>query len=365
LENRQLGASSSRFHDADDPLMNQLQAWSYDPYQLQVHGAVEMQSGRLMESLPFYEKAVRLNPGDGTGYDALGDVLLQLGRLDEARRVLEAGIAAAPDLSSIYSTLAQVIRKQGRPRDAVEVLRRAADRLPTSPEIRNDLGVALEEAGIVTDAAAAYREAIHLNPAFAEAHLNLGLCLEELGSLEEANEHFRIALELRPGNPDTLLALAKADLSAERWHAASRRLELLLGVAPNRPDALNLLAIAHLRLGLQAGKAGRTADAEREFLAGLAADPNVPELQANQGVLVTQRGEITEAIGYFQRFATLAPDDPIAYLYLGQALMVAHRTDEARNVLLQGITVAQRAGKQSETERLQAALDLIEKPQPP
>lgn len=352
------GERSPRFHDAEDPLMAQVQALSYEPYQLQVQGAIQMQAGHLQASLPLYEKAIRLNPRDGTGYDALGDVLMQLGRFDEARAVLAKGITVAPGLYTLPTSLAQILRKQGHPAEAVRVLQAAAGRLPNSAEIRNDLGIALEETGDHAGAAGAYEDAIHLDPAFAEAHLNLGLCLQELGKSASGESHLRRALELKPAGRRTLLTVARSDVEDKRWRTAEHRLELLLALDADDPEARQLLATVHLNLGLAADHRGDVTDAEGEFQAGLAADPDLPELQANAGVLLARQGRMREAAGYFRRFLALQPRDPVAYLYLGQALLADQQRIESRRILSEGIRVAEETGDESAKARLATALEL-------
>jgi len=355
---RQAGAHAPRFQDADDPLLDQLLAYTYDPYQLQVRGAIQMQTGHLAESLPLYQKAVRMRPDDGSGYDGLADVLLQLGRLDEARAVLQRGIAVAPRLYSLYTSLALILRRQDQSEQAAQLLKSAAAQLPESPEIRNDLGLTLEAAGNSGEAISAYREALRLNPNFAEAHLNLGLCLQTLDRSSEAEQHIRRALELSPGNRTALLAAANADFAAQRWESARRRLELLLALDQDQSDARTLLAQVHLNLGLNADRAGDTSAAERQFLAGIDVDATVPELHANLGVLLTRQARMTEAGDCFRRFLELAPADPIAYLYLGQALIADHRSQEATDILTRGIVIAERAGDDSAAARLRAVLEM-------
>ena len=187
-EQRLLGSAAGRFIEANDPLLYKVYAWSFDTYRLEVQGGNRLQTRQLEASLPFYQKAVRLAPQDGSVWDALGNVYQQLNRLDDARAAIEAGLAAAPKTPALYATLAQMLRQQNRIPDAIAVLQRGILQLPALPELRTALGAVFEEAGRHEEAAAAYREAARLNPDSAEAYRNLGQALLGAGRKADARQ---------------------------------------------------------------------------------------------------------------------------------------------------------------------------------
>ncbi len=204
---RGLGSLAGRFREVDDPWLNRVYGWTFDPFRLETLGAIRFQTRQLDASLPFYEKAVRLAPRDGLAYDALGDVYQQLNRLDEARATLEAGIAAAPGTQALYVTLARVLRQQGRPAESIAALARGVQALPRVPDLRIALGSALEDADRRTEAVAAFRVAARLDPRSAEACTSLGLCLLSLGHLREGQENLERAIALSSGGPVVRQAL--------------------------------------------------------------------------------------------------------------------------------------------------------------
>ncbi len=127
-EQRRLSGSTGEFHEAADPWLKRIYAFSFDPLRLEAAGGSQAQARELAASLPFYQRAMRLAPGDGLAYDALGHLYLQLDRVGDARVTLEAGLAAAPQTTALYATLAQALRQQGRPTEAVAVLQRGRAR---------------------------------------------------------------------------------------------------------------------------------------------------------------------------------------------------------------------------------------------
>jgi HemY protein len=229
-EQRGLGSLAGRFREVDDPWLYRVYGWTFDPFRLEVLGAIRLQTRQLEASLPFYEKAVRLAPRDGSAYDALGDVYLQLNRMADARTTLEAGLAAAPQTQALYATLAQVLRKQGRPAEAIAVLQRGVRVLPSLPELRTTLGAALEDAGRRAEAEAAYREAVRLDPHSGENCARLGLCLLALGQVDEGRANLERALALSSGGPEVrqLLDRGLAGARAANDQDAAAALEQLL-----------------------------------------------------------------------------------------------------------------------------------------
>lgn len=342
-EHRRRGTAAGRFREAEDPLLAKLHEWNYDSYRLEVLGEMNQQNGKLEQSLPFYEQAVRVGSTDGAAYNALGNLYQMLGRFDEARTTLERGLAISPQTEALYGTLSEVLRKQGKAAEAVSLLQRGVRLLPDSPEMRNDLGMALEEAGRDVDAIAAYREAILRNPNYPEAHFNLGLRLRTMGRTAEATPHFQRMLESRPSDSKTLLILAQDEIRAGRLDAADVYLRTLETHHSDLTEGRRLRGNWHLRRGMVASTAGQPAAAETEFRAGLAVSPEQPLLHVNLGALLAQKGNHAEALTHFERFVKLAPSELSAYLYLGQTLLALNRVDDARKALEQGVTVARQA----------------------
>jgi Flp pilus assembly protein TadD len=62
-------------------------------------------------------------------------------------------------------------------------------------------------------------------------------------------------------------------------------------------------------------------------------DPKAAGVQNTEGVAAFRRNDLSSAIAAFQGAAQANPADPVALNNLGAALVRAHRTDEAVNVL--------------------------------
>ena len=131
--------------------------------------------GALAESIPHYEAALALRPGDATVENALGAALLSSGKIPEAVRHLDVATAARPDYFDAHY----------------------------------NLGIALANAGEFARAAQEFAEAVRLKPEDSGAEANLGAALAELGENQKAVAHFQRALRLDPQNK-----LARENLDA-------------------------------------------------------------------------------------------------------------------------------------------------------
>jgi tetratricopeptide (TPR) repeat protein len=122
--------------------------------------------GKVAESLPHYEAAARLRPGDPVVNNSMGTALMAVGQVS----------------------------------DAVDRFREAARARPDYFDPHYNLGTALASQGDYRGAEEQFREAVRLNSEDAGAQANLGAALAQLGRLAEAKTCFEHALKLEPGN---------------------------------------------------------------------------------------------------------------------------------------------------------------------
>ncbi len=234
-EQRRLSGATGEWRDPEDPWMDGVYTWGFDPYHFNKIDGTPLQARRLDASLAFYTRAVRKSPDDGRLYDAIGQIDLQLGRLDAAAATLESGLAAAPATAALYSTLSRVRSLQGQGPASIAVLRRGVAAAPGAPGLRCDLGSVLEAGGSRDEAVAEYREAVRLDPRFAEAHWSLGLCLLAMARDSEAKASLGRAVELKPARGGDLATLAQGAIDAGRFARAGCCIHVLVESCPGSP----------------------------------------------------------------------------------------------------------------------------------
>ena len=92
----------------------------------------------------------------------------------------------------------------------------------------------------------------------------------------------------------------------------------------------------------------------------LAQDPNNQLARYGLGMEYSTHGDVDAAVSEFKNLLQINPDYANAYFMAAQTLAKAERTDEAKQLLMQGITAAARTGNRHAQSEMQALLDELE-----
>lgn len=94
-QQRQLGSSTGRFVEANDPRLYKVYAWSFNPMIVDAYGQTAAQPRQWDGILSFYKSALSHFPDELSTYEALGGLYARLGRNGDAREVLRRGLDVA------------------------------------------------------------------------------------------------------------------------------------------------------------------------------------------------------------------------------------------------------------------------------
>jgi len=92
----------------------------------------------------------------------------------------------------------------------------------------------------------------------------------------------------------------------------------------------------------------------------IAQDPNNQLARYGLGMEYSSQGDVDAAVTEFRNLWEINPDYSNAYFMAAQALAKAERTDEAKQILMQGITAAARTGNSHAQSEMQGMLDELE-----
>ena len=235
-----------------------------------------------------YERAIRIDPGDGDAHGLLAMLETDLGRLAVAEGHARKAISASPDDAVHYSTLGNIERLTGRLEAAEATLRKGLDLDARLPQLHVSLGLVHHAAGRRAEAMACYVAALRIDATCAEAHLQVGYAFHEDGDTEGAIAAYEQAAACAPGLFDAALNLSNALALQQRFEEAVQAADRALRILPNAPPAL-----------------------------------------LNRGAALAGLGEYDEAASTFARVTRLAPGSAEAFRDLGGALYRAGRMDEA------------------------------------
>ncbi len=191
---------------------------------------------KLEEAVFHCTEALRMNPGHGKIYCALGSALAGLGRFEEAVKHLSRGLELSPNLAAGH----------------------------------HDLGRALSELGRLDEAVEQFSEALRLDPGLAEAHVDWGIALARKGKIDEAMEHFSMAVQIEPD-------LAGAHYNLGLALAGRGRLQEAIGCFSRAASIAPQFAEAHYNLGAVLASLGRLDEAIGHFSEALRLRPDFRE----------------------------------------------------------------------------------------
>jgi choline-sulfatase len=231
-----------------------------------------------------------------------------------------------------------VLRQQGRGAEAIARLESMLAANPRWSDLRDQLGAVYDDAGDHLRAARLYEDGIRATPRLAGAFaLSAASSLFDAHRLDDAAAHAHAAETIEPAGAHLLLgeiALARNDLATaarEQRIAASFRynrghaLFLAARIAAAQHDfarALELLKATdqacreageslprgfHYAAGDALAHLGKTADAEREFNAEIAADPHDVQPYADLALLQIMRRDRVAALQTIDRMAASNP----------------------------------------------------------
>jgi tetratricopeptide (TPR) repeat protein len=282
--------------------------------------------GRVRDSIPLYEKSLRLDPSMANTHYNLGLALMNSGRDAEAVEAFSGAVRILPYYFKAHLYLGVILMKQGREPEAREHFAEAAryDGMPA--EVFFHFGGALADLGRWDEAIEQYAKAVQLDPNYAEAQGNWGVALYRKNAAAEAVPHFETALRLKPDSPaagDVHYNLALALAALGRQPEALAHYAEAVRLKPEHADA-------QLNFGIALGQAGRLPEAISHLQEAVRLQPAAPAPHTNLAFALLQVGRPADALAQYEETLRLQPQDPRAQYNVGYALLAAGRGAEAR-----------------------------------
>lgn len=166
-------------------------------------GLLATREGRMADSIPYFEQALKLSPDHLIALENLGNAYRAEKRWDEARRMLEHAVAVAPMDSAANYSLGMVYAQLDDTDRAYDYLERSLKLRPDYPEALNNIGVLYMRTHRRDEAVRSFEECIRVAPGFDQSYLNLA----RVYALEHAPDKAREVLaQLLKQHPDHALA---------------------------------------------------------------------------------------------------------------------------------------------------------------
>lgn len=164
-------------------------------------GVIATRNGQIEESIPNFQKALRLNPLHLAALDNLGNAYRSLKQWDDARQVLERAIEVSPRDPEANYSLGMVFAQNGQNDKAYEYLQRALHAHPNYPEALNNLGVLYLVTQRRDQAVASFEQCIRVAPGFDQSYLNLARVYALENNYDKARHVLLDLLKQHPDHP--------------------------------------------------------------------------------------------------------------------------------------------------------------------
>jgi predicted AlkP superfamily phosphohydrolase/phosphomutase/Tfp pilus assembly protein PilF len=185
--------------------------------------------GEVKEALPWYRKALEVNPKAPTALFNYSVALQILNRWDESDEALIAALKNgyhAPE-AGVYRRVASYAERGGKdPKSRLQLvtfLRKAVDAFPENLGYRASLGKALFEAKDCAAAQTIFRDLSARNPRDTDALNLMALASWCLGDLADARDYFTRSLAVDPNQPPVRNGLVELARASGGNHAAPPR----------------------------------------------------------------------------------------------------------------------------------------------
>ncbi len=247
--------------------------------------AAYLQLGRLDVDTDYYTDAIRqltiaraLGAKDQDTALLMGRSLTYLAHYNEARKELQTAVRLEPDNLEAAATLAQLEQADGNTDAAANALRAFAARHPA----------------LLTDSGPAIRD---------QAERLMFYCLQA-GDEDTALRMAQNLIRLAPDQPDGYSIAGKLLLARHNPQQALGLLATAVRLAPKEAALL-------YQYGLALSQNGRKAEAEAQWRAAVACNPNTPDAYQQLVKLYAERKDYAREAFVLQKLALLQSSDPI------------------------------------------------------
>jgi superkiller protein 3 len=215
--------------------------------------------GRSVDAERETRRALRLDAAAAAAHTLLGIILAARGGADN--EAIESLTQAVALNAGSFDAQFYLGRVQYAAKDfpaAIKAFRAAVQLNPKNAESRFFLGTVLEANGDSDEAFAEYQELVKLAPDSAQGQTGLGALLVKQDKIDEAIKALQKATTLDAKIFEAHWALGRALILKEKYTEAIEALTQAVALLPDRADA-------HFQLGQALQRAGRKAEAAREF----------------------------------------------------------------------------------------------------
>lgn len=209
------------------------------PTNPRAHGSLALalsERGQQQESLPYFRRALELEPASVATEVNIGNVYYRLGDYRAALAHYRRGVEIDPKFASGHNSVGAALQQLGDLEGAMRSYRHAIELAPLHTGAHQNTARLLFTLNRFAEAVVHYEFVVRAQPDSADAHYNVGLALARAGDADKAAGYFTTALRLRP-NAGSYVHFARFLADAGKTTEAIDNLNTALRLDPNLAEA--------------------------------------------------------------------------------------------------------------------------------
>jgi len=289
-------------------------------------GFLEARQEHYTEAVPYYRKALALNPAMPGLRMNLGLALFKAGQLKDAvstfALLLKSAPPASPDAQRLTTLIGLAHYGLGEYTTAIPYLKKAAGYDPQSLALRLALAhscLASKQYPCVLDV---YKEILTLNAESAEADMLAGEAMDAMQDHAGAIQQFRAAVKANPNEPNVHFGLGYLLWTQNQYPEAAQEFQAELNNVPESAPAMAYLADTQIKMSQPDKALPLLQNAIR-----IDSTMELPHLDL--GILRADAGRQEEALAELNIAAKLSPDDVAVHYRLARLLKSMGKQQEA------------------------------------
>jgi len=181
--------------------------------------------GKLDQAIPYYKKALSINPYYRQARNNLGKAYAQMNLYDQAIFEFKEAIRMSPSFEIAYINLGHLYLQRGELDEAIGQFQKALEIKPDYAEAYFQLGSAYSQKGKLDQGISAFQNAILYNKDYADAYFNMGVVYTYQKKMDLAIASFEKAVSLDPSNAAAMYYLSQSHYSSHNIQAAVHFME--------------------------------------------------------------------------------------------------------------------------------------------
>jgi tetratricopeptide (TPR) repeat protein len=203
------------------------------------------------EALPYFEKAVIIDPENSDGYNERGMCYLQVGEKEKAAEDFKTVIKfdEKGENITVRLNLASIYFKNKDYDSATPLYSEVLKFQPDNVLAISKLALIYQEKGDSEKAIQLYEKVIDTKKDDPDLWFNLGILYFQMDRFDEAIKSFNKVVEINPDDVESLMNLVNSLWKAEMFKEAVPYLEKVVEIQPDYADAWRFLSVAYVKAG--------------------------------------------------------------------------------------------------------------------